>query len=366
MATFFYDVKVGYWNTVDLRGSLYGDVSRNGNTVTLQNMRFDMYPSASAWGTSSFTLQVNGTSTTWTATDGRLNNAVVNDTSISVSASQTSAQIGWSTSDGESGSFTITFPSGATVPTGLSISNIIPMTTGVTATVSVTSWGEGGTDPSAYYRELCIFPYGQFEQDPSRKNRTMGATLSSAITTDNNSQWLGTLTIQPNTKYVLGIYATNNNSPAHGQTNAGTYVTLAEAPTVSLDSVTASSATISYATSADGGEYSKTLEYSLDGTTWSTGATVSSGSATSGTYTITGLSGGTTYSIQTRVTTTAGSSTGATVSATTTGSTNKLYGSVNGQTKRVTKLYGSVNGQTKKILKLYGSVNSVTKLIYQD
>lgn len=43
----------------------------------------------------------------------------------------------------------------------------------------------------------------------------------------------------------------------------------------------------------------------------------------------------------------------------------KLYGSVNGQSKRIKKLYGSVNGQSKEISKLYGSVNGVSKLIYQ-
>lgn len=41
-----------------------------------------------------------------------------------------------------------------------------------------------------------------------------------------------------------------------------------------------------------------------------------------------------------------------------------LYGSVNGQTKKITELYGSVNGQTKKITKLYGSVNGQTKRIF--
>lgn len=46
-------------------------------------------------------------------------------------------------------------------------------------------------------------------------------------------------------------------------------------------------------------------------------------------------------------------------------SLSKFYGSVGGQTKRITKLYGSVNGQTKLIRKLYGSVNGQSKSIYQ-
>lgn len=46
-------------------------------------------------------------------------------------------------------------------------------------------------------------------------------------------------------------------------------------------------------------------------------------------------------------------------------SLSKFYGSVGGQTKRITKLYGSVNGQTKLIRKLYGSVNGQAKSIYE-
>lgn len=46
-------------------------------------------------------------------------------------------------------------------------------------------------------------------------------------------------------------------------------------------------------------------------------------------------------------------------------SLSKFYGSVSGQTKRITKLYGSVNGQTKLVRKLYGSVNGQAKSIYQ-
>jgi hypothetical protein len=42
-----------------------------------------------------------------------------------------------------------------------------------------------------------------------------------------------------------------------------------------------------------------------------------------------------------------------------------LYGSVNGQTKKVVKLYGSVNGHAKEIKTLYGSVGGVAKKLYE-
>lgn len=44
----------------------------------------------------------------------------------------------------------------------------------------------------------------------------------------------------------------------------------------------------------------------------------------------------------------------------------KIYGSVNGVSKKPHTLYGSVNGQSKKIKKLYASVNGRSKLIFVD
>jgi hypothetical protein len=43
-----------------------------------------------------------------------------------------------------------------------------------------------------------------------------------------------------------------------------------------------------------------------------------------------------------------------------------LYGSVNGQTKKIKKFYAPVNGATKKIKKIYASVGGETKLIFED
>ena len=374
MATFFSDTNVGTWDGYTMTGTLTGTVTRSGNTVTLSGMSIALrVPAGQAWGDDNWSFTVNGTSTSfhvYAQGDGySLGSYSLNNTSFNASASQTSATIGWSSSDGVSGTFTITFPAGSTVPSGLAATNITPLTNGFSATVSVTDWGTGGSsDPDAHYKELSVFTYGNLDQSPARKNRVTGTSLSDTITTDNSSSWIGSLVMEPNTRYTLGVYATNGNDPQHGQTGIGDYVTLAEAPTVSLDSVTDTTVTISYSAAADGGFYDKTVEYSLDGgTTWSTGATITGGSASSGTFTITGLSAGTTYSIQTRTTTTSGSFTGSTISATTTGSAGpKLYGPVSDgqggyETKLVEKLYAPVSdGQggyvTKKITKLYGAV----------
>ena len=110
--------RVGNWNGYAINGTLNGNVARSGNTVTLSGMTLTITATASAWGYDTFTFTVNGTATSatigntsggqWSTTSMGLNN-----TSFGVSASQTSANVGWRSSDGDSGSFNITFPSGA-------------------------------------------------------------------------------------------------------------------------------------------------------------------------------------------------------------------------------------------------------------
>lgn len=82
------------------------------------------------------------------------------------------------------------------------------------------------------------------------------------------------------------------------------------------------------------------------------------------TFTHTGLNPGTTYYYKAYASNSVGSGTSSIVSVTIPEHA-KLYGSVNGGTKRIKKLYGSVNGQTKTIKKVYASVNGQTKLIYR-
>lgn len=261
---------------------------------------------------------------------------------------------------------TIDIPAQATPPTGLALSNLSSTEDSITGTVSITGWGGAG-DATTRYLELSLC---DSQSSSSRYwNVQYGNAMSATITVDANAQYhAGSISgVSPNTNYYATMYATNGTLGT-GNTSYAAITTLASAATVSLDSVTETTATIAYSTSADGGAYPKTIQYSLDGTTWVTGATVSTGSASSGTFTITGLSGGTTYNVQTRATTTAGSTAGPTVTVTTSAPVTgaALYGSVGGNTKKVKKLYGPVNGQTKLIKKLYGPVNGLTKLIYQE
>ena len=148
-------------------------------------------------------------------------------------------------------------------------------------------------------------------------------------------------------------------------TISGQFVTAAEGPQVSISSKTTTSVTLDYVAPADGGYYNKTLAYSIDnGSTWTTFATITSGSAASGSFTISGLTQNSVYTVLTKVTTTVGSTAGTTVTADLRPEAT-LYGSVSGQTQKIVDLYCSSNGQANLVTKIYGSVNGEAKLIYQ-
>ena len=182
-------------------------------------------------------------------------------------------------------------------------------------------------------------------------------------TTTGNSLWTNT-NLTANTLYYYRARAKNTADLWSSYSADATGVVKAATATVSLSSYDSASATISYSASADGGYYDRYIQYSLDGTNWSNAVTITGGSADSGTFTVSGLNPSTSYTIRTRMTTTAGSLNGSSISVTTKAAV-ALYGSVNGQTKKIAKLYGSVNGETKLIKKLYASVNGVTKKVYE-
>lgn len=252
-----------------------------------------------------------------------------------------------------------------TPPSGGYISSVTPGTNSFTMTGGVTEIGG-----SSYSVELVVLnaPYTQ-AGIPQRYEQFH--TLSATRTVSNSSSTSsGGITISPNTQYYIGVYA--NNGDTDLRYDGGTAVTLAPAATVATAALGPNGVDIQYDTVADGGYYPKKIQYSLDGTTWVDGATVSTGTASYGTFSIIGLQPNTTYNIQTRTTTSAGSTTGATLTVTTppSGIAGYLYGPISDgqggyETKRVNKLYGSVNGSTKRIVKLYGSVNGQTKLVFE-
>ena len=211
----------------------------------------------------------------------------------------------------------VSIPAQATAPTGLALSNVSSTYNSVTGTVSVTGWGGAG-DASTRYRNLSVMKTADKETSERRYQRVYGNTMSSAITVDNSTTY-GTMNLVANTKYWLWWYATNGTLDTSSPSTSTTTVYTRPAPlyTKSASVASTTSIKVNYSTAADGGAYSKKIQYSLDGTNWSDGATVSSASATSGNFTITGLTPGTAYTIRLRTSTTAGTTSSGNVTATT-------------------------------------------------
>lgn len=254
-----------------------------------------------------------------------------------------------------------TLPSATTPPTGLSCTDVQRGQDSLSATVSVTGWGVGS---GTKYRELQVWTNSASGLvEPRRYQPVNGDTKSSTITVNNSSSG-GTLTLVPNTMYVLGIYASNGSANT-GSQRVGQYSTLPPTTTISNTAVTTTSATFTYSVPNQGGQYDMALKYQLDSGSLVTVATLTGSGTKSGSFTVSGLTPGTTHTVTASLTTSAGEVVSNTVTFTTAQPPVKLYGSVSGKTKLVRKLYGSVNGQTKEIKKLYGSVNGKTKLIYE-
>ena len=192
----------------------------------------------------------------------------------------------------------------------------------------------------------------------SIENKTIGAGAGTYSVTFNTG-------LSPNTQYGSFAFAIGGGDSEISPVVDATLP--CPAPTAqSLVSAGYSSAIISITTSADGGYYPKQIQYSLDnGSTWTTGTTVSGGSATTANISITGLSPETSYTAVTRIHTSGGDTAGLSTNFTTTGAPveHKLLCSANSVAVKATKLYCS-DGTTAKRMKLYGSVNGVATRIF--
>jgi hypothetical protein len=283
-----------------------------------------------------------------------------------------SITVSWSTTDnvspyrfGGSGSATITVPASYTAPTGLTRSNDSVGTDSITADVSVTGWGTGGST-AQHYVELSVCT-AQNTTTRSYTKAYIGDSLSGTITVDNTADTtVRNITIGPNNRYYLTQYATNGAADT-GNSSFTAVVTPCLPPAqfeIVPGSITDTSATIRWALNSNSGHYlQEQLLYTIDGgVNWL--------DATSGDIELNLLDPDTQYTATAKTIGYVSNpefyvTESEPVSITfTTKKSYKAYGSVNGETAEVTKIYGSVNGQTKEIVAIYGSDNGVTKRIY--
>ena len=286
MATFFSGATVGYWSFSSnyMYGTLTGNVSRSGNTVTLSSMTLSITPRYSSSGTSNWSFTVHNSTFS-----GRINHPPTSisipNTSFGVSTTQTSASVGWSSSDGYSGSFSVSFPSGATAPTGLGVNTIRTTENKVTGNVYISGWGQGAAGAGSRYRELQVGTANntnnQYFQPQS------GSSLSGNITVSSSSSKRGTITLSPNTRYYIGLYASNGNANTGSKFPNVSAYTLATGTVALQGKTTPTGATFNV--TATSGAQTPTIQLQYKKRSESTWHDGSSYSGTSGTISLSGL-----------------------------------------------------------------------------
>lgn len=217
--------------------------------------------------------------------------------------------VGWKTVEnavsgylGGSGQTTITLPTPSVAPTKPTVSVSNATATSASVTYGTSSFGSPSTGTVYLYSGTATAPTTQL----TTKTTTGNSTYSNTGLTSN-------------TKYYYRARAYNGQLWSDYSDEKSIVTLPAALVSYSAAPVSGSqvSIKISYKTAADGNEYSKNIEYSLDGATWTTGATVSVGTQKSGSFNISGLTANTTYTISLRVKTTAGSTSVVTVQETT-------------------------------------------------
>ena len=368
----------GYWSTTSNTKWYHwsGNWARSGDTITLTGQRLWMTFASSSWGsgiTDSVRVRHTGTSpgyytVTWNFSGSTTSNVVgLNDVSGSISHTSGSTSFVCDISGENSYRLSLSF---STPPLGLSASNIVPGIDNFTANISVSSWGGEG-NASSRYREFQVWTRSDSGLvSPRRWQPIYGNATSGNITCNNSSNVTSGsgFTIVGNTTYTLGMYASNGTLTT-GSTRIGNYTTLPPKDTLTLNEATSDTLVINYSTPTDGGRYEKTLEYSVDGgTTWTTGATISTGNASTGTFTISGLTANTEYTIQSRVTTSAGTTVNDNLVASTIGPAVPIISVVNNESNYQiqTVTYGTTTfggGTDGQVYAYWGTATAPTTIL---
>ena len=359
MATFVSGLYVGTFGSRTLNINVSGNISRNGTTVTLTSISCYLYAANGGhwyaadprtWGLRAPGGEAVSTSVPYSPSAGSRTFSLPNlSFYLDILATSCTMYV-----TGPDGSFAFTLggiPQGAVAPSGLNVSISSIADTGVSFSVSLSSYGTPSSTDGRYIEASIMgqSTYGGKYRYDIAKNKA-----SSTITVNNSSKTNSSnpLTIVPNTQYWYGAYATNTSlSISKVQ---GTFVTRpAYITSITANDVGQGEVYFTVNHAAEGSANTVVTELSYDQQTWQT---------VSDEFNLS-------LSEQTTLYVRRSNNSGSTpiFSISVTPSTRvKLYGSVNNQAQEIKKLYGSVNGQSVRIRKLYASVNGRSKLIFVE
>lgn len=382
MATFFSNQTIWYWGSTayPVKGTLTGNVSRSGNTVTLSGMSLSLSWPAAAYGTYAVSFTVNGT-TTSRSVAANTGSFAVNSTSFGVSSTQTSANVGWSSSDGYSGSFTVTFPSGDTPPSGASMSFVSSTWNSVTLKGRVTNWGSG-TGPSRHFSVIVTSVTGNTDWDGKgrREKYISGNSTSDGTATISNSSYDavldGGINIRGCLAYKCGMwYGTSVAGYCVGDYNIR-YLPPSPLQTLSKTSESYAGSNKSNVTlSITGGNstnnnnvsVSTQYRYSTNGgSSWTAWAAAGTGTPWTTKTAMIQVPCNTSIQVQARQVYQSQASETKSLTFTSMKTPVALYVPVSSKSKKAQKVYISVSGKSKKALKIYKGVSGKSKLVYTD
>lgn len=269
-------------------------------------------------------------------------------------------------------SFSVSYPAAGSAPSNGYINNLSSYwgISDQAIVIHSTSVGcnSGGLTLSEMQVKFGTTPYTDSGWPDASTHATFAISNGQEVWCTDRYRTSGTLSIIGNKQYYSGIYAANSAGSYRYKTADGapTIVTVPPQVDVWINNANNSPTTkqIGVWFRANGGYYTQTFQYRINGGSWVNGTTKTGGTAETKYVNLTGLTPHTAYTVETRVTTTAGTTVGPTVSFMTPNDTDNLYGSTSGLATHINALYGSVNSQAKKICKLYGSVNGVAKPIF--
>lgn len=209
----------------------------------------------------------------------------------------------------------------------------------------------GGLALSELSLKFGITPYTDSGWPDASTHATYAIANGAAKWVSNNTTKAGgTLSIIGNKQYYTGIFASNSVGVYRYKTADGApvLVTVPPVTVVWINNANNSPTTkqIGVWFPTNGGYYTQTFQYRLNGGSWTNGTTKTGGTSETKYVNLTGLTPHTAYIVETRVTTTAGITVGPTVSFMTPASGKmNFYGSVSNLANHINKFYGLPDGK---------------------
>lgn len=387
MATFSQNLgTVFYWGAQrwPITGTISGSTSRSGTTITVSNVKLALNWSQVQSG--SGYADVTFTTPSYSPNSFRI--TAYSTTTVNLATYTFAANVGdaerdvdWSSSDGYSGIYHITYPSGqsTTPPTGGSVTWNSHTWNSVNITSRVTSWGTGytGTPNLEQIIVQSSATSSTWEQTGRIVKQNATTSLSSTQSVSNANATLslsGGITVKGCTSYKIAVYGSTNVGNTKALDNTTRYTP--PAPLQSLSKASESyagnnksnvtvSVTGGNSTNNNNVSVSTQYRYSTNGgSSWTAWAQAGTGTPWTAKTAIFQVPCNTSIKVEARQVYQSQASEVKSLTFTSMKTPAMLYVPVSGKSKLGRKAYIGINGQSEKVLKIYKGVNGQAKLVY--